>query len=134
MNEIEREILLITGGDFSPAAMGPEAFDQILAQARARAPEYLDAFEKLFLGTRFDAQQQSRLYLPTFLGYLREAAPERVRAVAAHLLRLYDAVLVVFDQIPDKAALDQLLPSETANFLVRLNDRRLELRPLLADG
>jgi hypothetical protein len=132
MNEIERDILLIIGGDFTPASMGPDAFNQVLARARAQASEYLDAFERLFLGTKFDAQAQSRLYLPTFLGYLRESAPERVRTLAAHLLKLYEAVLVVFDQIPDKAELDRLLPSETANYLVRLNDRRLELKQLLA--
>jgi hypothetical protein len=133
MSEAESDILLIVGGDFTPSAMGAEGYNQVLARARSRAAEYLDAFEALFLGTKFDAQVQSRLYLPTFLGYLREVAPGRVRALAAHLLKQYDAILVVFDQIPDKAALDQLLPSETANFLVRLNDRRLELKPLTGE-
>lgn len=130
---IRADILTMVGGQFTPAAVGPEAYQATLARIRAQAGDYLDVFEDLFLGLNFDAERQSRLYLPTFLGQLRDVAPERVRALAEHLERQYGAILVVFDQVADRSMLDQMLPSASADFLLRLNDRRLELRRLIAE-
>lgn len=129
--KVKTDILTIVGGHFNPASLGPEAYEATLARVRSRPDEYLDAFEEMFSGVRFDPQAQSSLYLAGFLKYLRDIAPERVRSLVEHLLKQYDAVLVVFDQIADRSMLDRMLPSGSADFLLRLNDRREGLQRLL---
>ena len=130
MDGIETDVLTMTGGHFTPASLTPEGFEAIRSRARANADAYLDVFERLYLGSQFDAEWHSAIDVTVFLEHLRDVAPERVRALAASLLRLYDAVLVIYDQYPDKAALDELLPRQTANYLVRLSEHRRELRRL----
>lgn len=130
MAEIENDVLTMAGGHFTAAALGPEGFEAIRARARAQPDEYLDTFERLFLGARFNAEVQAAIDVAVFLRHLRDVAPERVRALAASLLRQYDAVLVIYDQFPDKAALDEKLPPRTANYLIQLSERRRELRVL----
>jgi hypothetical protein len=132
MDQIEEDVKLMVGGEFSPVAITPEAYNAILARARSQVNEYLDAFERLFLGVRFDAQMHSRLHFPWFLSLLKDAAPDRVRELANHLIKQYDAVLVIYDHMPDKKMLDDTLPVEAANYLVRLNDRREQLKNLIA--
>ena len=133
MDEIEADVMLMVGGDFSPMALSPEGYNAVLLRARARVNDYLDAFERLFLGIKFDAPVHSRLHLPTFLSLLKGAAPDRVKQLARHLVTQYDSILVLYDQIPDKKMLDDVLPVETANYLVRLNDRREQLRQLIEE-
>lgn len=128
---VKKDILMIVGGHFNPAAIGPTAYDATLERLRAEPQAYLDAFEQMFLGVNFDPRAQSNLYLAGFLKYLLDDAPERARALAEHLLKQYDAVLVIFDQVADRSMLDQMLPSASADFLLRLNDRREALRRLL---
>jgi hypothetical protein len=128
---ISQDILTIVGGNFNPAAVGQEKYEATLTRIRSQAPAYLDAFEAMFLGTQFDPQAQSSLYLAAFLKSLQDVAPERVRTLAENLLKQYDAILVVFDQVANRSMLDQLLPSASADFLLRLNDRRDALRRLL---
>ncbi|HEV7671587.1 MAG TPA: hypothetical protein VGS22_23960 [Thermoanaerobaculia bacterium] len=131
--EIERAVSLIVGGDFTPASMSPEGYAEVAESAVAQADAYLDAFERLYLGARFDAELHSRIHATVLLQLLAAAAPERVRALAASLLKQYDAVLVIYDQFPDKAMLDDVLPPRTANYLIRLSERRRELERL-AEG
>lgn len=133
MDKIEADVMLMVGGDFTPMALSLEGYEAVLSRARARANDYLDAFERLFLGLKFDAPVQSRLHLPTFLSLLKDAAPDRVKQRARHLVRQYDSILVLYDQIPDKEMLDDVLPSQTASYLVRLNDRREQLRRLIEE-
>jgi hypothetical protein len=133
MDEIERAVSLIVGGDFSPASMSPEGFSEAVENARAQADAYLNAFERLYLGARFDAELHSGIHPATLLRLLQGVAPERVRSLAASLLKQYDAVLVIYDQFPDKAMLDEVLPARTANYLIRLSERRRELARL-AEG
>lgn len=130
MDEIENDVLTMTGGHFTAAALGPEGFAAIRERARARPDAYLDAFERMFLGARFDAELHAAIDPTVLLDQLRDVAPERVRALAASLLKQYDAVLVIYDQFPDKAMLDQQLPARTANYLIRLSEHRRELRRL----
>jgi hypothetical protein len=128
---IDADLMVMTGGGFTPASLGPEEYDKMLARARANADAYLDEFEQRFLGPRFDARQQSNLQLPHVLELLSDAAPERTRELAERLLRQYDAVLVVHDEA-DQQALATVLPDHAMSLLYRLDDRRRELQRLLA--
>lgn len=131
MTEIQRDIQEIVGGHFTPDALSPEIHAAIKARALAKAPEYLDAFDAMYLGLNFDPIAQSELYLPSFLQLLMPAARERARASAAVLLRLYDAVMVLYDHASDQPALLGLEPDETQRLVYRMNIRRKELRTLL---
>jgi hypothetical protein len=127
---IDDDLSVMVGGGFTPASLGPDAYDEMLARARAHADAYLDAFEARFLGPGFDAKQQSNLQLPLVLQLLSDAAPERTRDLAERLLRQYDAVLVVHDAA-DAQALANVLPDDAMSLLYRLDDRRRELQRLL---
>jgi hypothetical protein len=127
---IDDDLMTMVGGGFTPASLGPEVYDEMLARARANVDAYLDRFEALFLGPAFDAKQQSSWQLPHVLGLLADAAPERVRSIAERLLRQYEAVLVVHDEA-DQQALAGVLPDEAMSLLYRLDDRRRELQRLL---
>lgn len=129
---IRDDVVLMTGGHFTGTALGPVAYDEILNRARASATDYLDLFEELFLGSRFDALAQSNFQLPMFLGLMADADPTRVRRVAETLLKQYDAVLAFHDSVTDRAALHQLMPEDMVNMSFRLDARRAELRQLVA--
>jgi hypothetical protein len=131
MSEIEADIRTIVGGHFSPDSLSPEVYKAISARATRAAAAYLDVFDAMFLGEHFDAREQSRLFLPSFLKLVRESAPDRTRRSVARLLKLYDAVMVVYDDARDKAMLFKTLPDETGWMLERLEMRRKELRLLL---
>ena len=62
---------------------------------------------------------------------MRESAPDRTLRSVARLLKLYEAVMVVYDDARDKAMLFKTLPDETGWMLERLEMRRKELRLLL---
>lgn len=133
MEVAESDVRTMVGGSFTGHSLAPEDYEATLKRARENAEAYLDVFEREFTGVRFDAEQHSNLHPAVLFKALRDASPERVRALSASLLRQYDAVLVIFDQFPDKALLDQALPPRTANYLVRLSERRRELARL-AEG
>jgi hypothetical protein len=132
MSQIEEDIELIVGGHFTPDAFGPEVYNAVIGRVKASSGKYLDAFESLFLSRNFDPVAQSELYLPTFLRLASAGSPERVKEDAGRLLKLYTAVLVVYDNAPDKEALFKLLPEEAVRLVQRLDTRRKELRPLAA--
>jgi hypothetical protein len=91
--EIERDVLLMTGGHFTPAALTPEGFEVIRSRARSQPEAYLDAFERLFLGDNFDVEWHSDILASVFLEQLRDVAPDRVRSLAAELVRRYGEAL-----------------------------------------
>ncbi len=131
MNEsIQRDIRTMVGGNFTPDALGPEAYQGILTRARSHPDEYLREFEELFLGLNFDAVAQSRLHLPSFLELLQSRDPSRVRLTAKRLLKQYDAVLILYDAARDQTALLALVPEEMVRLVQRLNTRRTQLRLL----
>jgi hypothetical protein len=131
MSEIEFDIHQIVGGHFSPDSLSPEIHAAISGRARNNAEQYLRAFDAMYLSDHFDAHAQSLLYLPSFLKLVSPSAPEHARSSAVRLLKLYDAVMVVFDDAADKDALFKLLPAETVRFLQRLDSRRKELHVLI---
>jgi hypothetical protein len=130
MGEIEADIETMVGGHFTADALSPEVYDEIVGRAEARADEYLDVFERMFLGPDFDAVAQSDLYLPTCLAILARTAPDRARQTAARLLRCYDVVLTAYDAALAQDSLFDLLSEDTINLLRRLDVRRIELRGL----
>jgi hypothetical protein len=132
MSQIESDIRTIVQGNFTPDALGPEKYDQVIKRARAQPGEYVDVFERLYLGANFDALAQSRLYLPAFLKIIADRDPERAQAAARRLLKQYDAVLLVYDEVKYKPALFDLLPEETVRMLQSLEARRAELRSLIS--
>lgn len=121
---------LVIGGAFSPDEIGPEAYEAVAARVRANPAPYLQAVEESFLGARFDALAQARLHLPRLFELLHGTDPD-VRRVARDLLRHYESALLIYDQAVSRDALDQALPEETVNLLIRLDDRRRTLRVLL---
>ncbi len=133
MDVIESDIRTMIGGSFTQHSLAPPDYEAILGRARANADAYLDRFERDFLGVSFDAELHSNFHAEVLLRNLRDVAPERVRSLAAALKKQYDAVLVIYDQFPDKAMLDEVLPPRTANYLIRLSERRRELARL-AEG
>jgi hypothetical protein len=132
MNEIQEDIQTIVGGHFTPDALSPEVYDAVAARAKAQANQYLEVFESMYLSDDFDAIAQSRLYLPSFLELVRASAPARTRKDAGRLLKLYTAVLIIFDNALSKDALFALLPEETVRTVKRLDIRRNELREVIS--
>jgi hypothetical protein len=124
-------VLTIVGGSFNSAALGPEQYEELAAEARAHADEYLDEFETLFLGERFDALTHSSLLLPVLLELLADTRPDRVNELALRLLRQYDALLVIPDAMGDREAVVSSLPEDIARLWQRLNERRSELREIV---
>jgi hypothetical protein len=133
VTQIQDDILMITGGHFHPASVGPEAYQEKIDQVRTQPDVYLDAFEAMFLGANFDALNQSKLYLHLFLRRLIDLRPERVKALTGQLLRQYEGVLVVYDSVNDKQALFNLVPQDKINLFNRLDEKRDELQKLLQE-
>jgi hypothetical protein len=140
-NSAKDDILIIVGGHFTPDALGPEVYEEIRARAQARAQEYLDVFESLFLDSGVDAATLSRLHLPAFLRLLFNAAPERVRQIAERLFQQHDTANT--DRAEDLRA--EALPISIAEteprpeaereaderVTQRMERRRIELQELL---
>lgn len=129
--DIRDDILTMVGGHFTPASLGPQAYQEILTRARLHAKEYIEEFESLFLGPNFDVISQSSLLLPLFLKLLADVEPQRTQAIGERLLKQYNAVLAFHDAVTDRKALFQLLPEETVRLSQRLADRRWELQELI---
>lgn len=124
---IERDLDAIVSGNFSPDAIGEQEYQAVIQRTRKRSSSCLKVFESRYLGEGFDAVRQADLYLPSFLELLREQQPQRVRTFAHRLRKLYDAVLILYDHAPDKAALFATVPDETARLIQRIAVRRAEL-------
>jgi len=77
---------------------------------------------------KFDALSQSRLYLQNVLSMTQEQEPKRTAEDAGHLVRMYSAVLLTYDEAKDKDMLLSLLPEEVMRAIQRLVTKRVELR------
>jgi hypothetical protein len=131
---VRSDLNLIVGGRFNIDEIGPDAYNEVLARLQAHPAAYLNAVESSFLGARFDALMQSRLHVPRLFELLEGSGPQ-ARELARAMLRHYEAALVIYDQVESRDALAQVLPEETVNLLVRLDDRRRTLQAFLeAEG
>jgi hypothetical protein len=127
---VRSDLDLVVGGRFNIDEIGPQAYDEILGRLRANPEAYLSAVESRYLGANFDALTQSRLHVPKLFELLKDSSPS-VRQIADAMLRHYDAALVIYDQVESRDALRQVLPEETVNLLIRLDDRRRALGALV---
>lgn len=131
--EIERDLGLLVGGNFSPDALG-DLHERVLQRLRARPEAYLDAFERIFLAPRADLRGQSGLYLAGFLKRLSDADPPRVQSLARRLLDQYNTALAVADHAREQDfALTEALPGRLSHFVKRLDEQRRQLRVLLGE-
>jgi hypothetical protein len=130
-SDIQEDVLTMVGGHFSPKALGPDAYDEMLQRARSRANEYFDVFDSLFLGPKFDPISQSNLLLPLFLELMVVVAPERAKSSAQQLVKQYNAILTFHDSAKDQGAFRELLPEDSQRMLHRFASRRNELQELL---
>ena len=130
MNEIEQDLMAMVQGNFTPDALGPDHYRAVLGRVRARPKPYLDVLEARFVTVPIDPVAHSNLHLGVALRVTAEGERARSQAIARRLLRQYDAVLIVYDEAKDKAALLELLPEETGRMLQRLHARRAELREI----
>lgn len=132
-DQVDRDVLLIVGGSFTPDALGPE-YERVLARVRGAPDAHLDAFERLFLRARMDARAHSRFHLPGLLRLLADRAPDRVRSLAARLVAQYDTAMSITDDIGEGAAVLEALPEDSRRVVQRLDRRRNELRAILGRG
>lgn len=131
VKQIEKDIWLVVGGNFTPDSIGPDAYNATIARIRSQSNDYLNVLESLFMGPNFDAQLQSNLYLPAFLSLISDLEPERVHKVAEKLLKQFNDMMVIYDQTSDKRMLSTLLPEDTISLTQRLEQRRMQLKALL---
>jgi hypothetical protein len=131
--QIRDDILLIVGGNFTPAAISPPAYETIVTRVREHANEYINEFESLFLDNNLDTSIQSRLLLPVFLKIVADLFPERVRTIADQLLRHYDTFLIEPEQSTERRSVSEAseVSEETMRLSQRLEGRRAELQAFL---
>ncbi len=128
---IHEDILTIVGGNFNALSLGLQVYEEILARTRGNADLYLNEFQGLFLGERFDPILQSSLHLPYFLGLMAEDEPARVKTLTNQLLKQYNAVMAFHDAVEDRAALHQVLPENVIRMTNRFESRRTEFKNVL---
>lgn len=130
-DQVERDLHMIVGGNFSIDALGHE-HTEILKRVRAAPLAYLDAFERLFVARGSLRQDQSNLFLPSFLKLVADVAPDRVRSLATRLLGQYDAALSIADHaIEHDPNAMEALPERTSRMIRHMDQRRRQLRVLL---
>lgn len=127
---VTTDIRTIVGGNYTPDSLGEGPYQEIRDRAQSRARDYMRVFDRMYLGTGFDAVTQSELYLPSFLELIAEHDAPATRDSARCLKKLYEAVLLAYDDARDKDELFKLLPDETGRLLQRLDVRRIELAHL----
>lgn len=131
MSDVEGDIQTMVSGNFTPDALGPERYDEIVKRSQTRPREYLRVLEGRYLGDQFDAVRLSNLYVAAALQVIGQRDAEAMRKVAQRFLKQYEATLLIFDEARPRASLLALLPEETGRMLQRLDARRAELRALI---
>lgn len=129
--QVEQDIRLIVGGNFTSDGIGPARYQEVLGRARAAPDAYLHAFEQLYLSRPVSLDVHSNLYLPYFLSLLSDVAPARVQALAERLLRQTEAVLRARVGRIGAELTEEGVPEGTARALRRVNMRRRALRELV---
>lgn len=129
---VRSDLNLVIGGGLNPDAIGPVAYDEVVARLRAHPEVYLEAVEREHLGASFDPLTESGSHLVALFRVLSDV-PE-ARRIAESLMRHFDGALVIYDKAESREALGGVLPEEVVHQLVRLDDRRRALRALLEGG
>ncbi|GAA1954056.1 hypothetical protein [Amycolatopsis minnesotensis] len=124
------DLRAVLGGNFNRDALQATDYEEIAVRVAGFAPRYLAAFEETYLGGRFDPRIHARIFAPTLVGLLKDRGRTEYRELAEALLRHYEGALVIYDDA-DRQALAEVLPQQTSNLLVRLDDRRNSLRRAL---
>jgi hypothetical protein len=129
--QIEKDILLIVGGDFSPDSVGPQRYKATVDRLRTAPDQYLDAVESMFLGINFNSEQQSEMSLPFLFDLISDLKPDRIRQISEKLIKHIDSTMILYDQAKDREALRSLLPSDAISLMQRLDIIRMQLRVFL---
>jgi hypothetical protein len=132
MDRLTQELWRIVGGDFTPDSLGPERYDAHITRIRERPGLYLDTFESMFLGSRFDAELQSEIHAEALLRVTAEADPDRTRDVAERLLTQLESPTTIREVDAKSRALSGPYQEEAINVERRLEQRRAQLRSLLS--
>jgi hypothetical protein len=91
--DVDRDIVLVVGGSFSPDHIGPDRHAEVAERVRLGAAEYLARFDALFLQGDAPDLQQLEAHLPTLLELTAEGDPARTAAMAMRLRRAYPLAL-----------------------------------------
>jgi hypothetical protein len=119
------DLWTVVSGHFTPDSVGPDRYEELLSRVRARAAEYLDLAESLFLGDAFDAALHSELHVPRLLAVVRDTEPERARVMAEQLITRIDAATA------DTAALTDAGPEEADRIAQLLHQRQAQLADVM---
>ena len=127
--QIIEDIKTIVGGNFSPDALSPEIYNEILERARSRAKEYLEEFEKLYLECPKEKPlvdfylAQADLYLPNFLELLKDKEPKQVLRIARVLVGQYNNIFLgyqgamIYSRIENSLSYFDLFIEKTYKYL-----------------
>lgn len=129
---IRADLLLMTGGNFTPDSMGPEVYAATVERARARASAYLDALDALLENPEIPEAALAVLNTPGFLHLLRDVAPERVRESAVRWLEGPVRARAA-SRMDSSAEPPQEDPDEAVRRQIRLEQRRRALERLLEE-
>ena len=124
----------MVGGSFTPDALGPDRFNEVLDRAKTDPKRYLNTFVTTYLGGGFDAVTLSNLRLAVPFETLKDVAPEQTLETAQKTLRHLDGLLVIYDSATDKEKLRELLPDNTLALHSRLDRIRQRLTHLIEDA
>jgi hypothetical protein len=129
LQQMERKIWVIVGGSFTLDSLGSDKYESMISHVRARAKEYLDVLESMFLGNNFDAELQSHLYIHNLLRMVADIEPEHVRQIAEHLLNQLSTAEFSEERSPRSASQDA--STERGDLAQRLEQRRNQLQYLI---
>ena len=127
----ESDIQLIVGGNFTPDALSPEVYENIIGRVNSRPAEYLATFRDMFVKRHLGPDVYSRLHLGRFLGIVAAQRPKEARQTVRELQRIYDGILSSHGHSPEQPADFKSPQSDDEGVLQRLQIRRSELSELV---
>jgi hypothetical protein len=122
---IEQDLWTVVGGNFTSDGLGPKRYAATRRRVEAQPDLYLDALERLMLGSNFDWERHAGLRVPTLLKLTARSAPARTATIAKELVTEYTAAL---EQAPHDEVVRTAKPfasgaDEQANRAQRLRAR-----------
>lgn len=89
--QVEHDLRLMIGGNFTADALGPDTYARVLGRARSRPPVYATVLVERIVGEHPDATWLSSSYVAATLEHL--AAPDFAHAAAQRLVPHFEAAL-----------------------------------------